>query len=214
LSFTADQILEQLDAAARAMTFPVLDNGYVYPIDVRLHALRDDAHWAIVIEDVGYMPRGQNVYDAVHVYGNCVDDDFKNPDLLWRVANWEELEDEDEPEFLRSDAAEVELRGTRVPIDAPGGTPLAEVFRKLVPEHRELLLATEDELRKAVPGDLVRLLQLEEWRHPDVTGDELPSDTSTFRQLAEALVGGDASRYAPDAPPNTHWSNWPEGGTL
>jgi hypothetical protein len=212
--YTADEILEVLDASARAFTFPVLDNGYVYPLDVRLHAFRDDERWALVIEDVGYMPRGQNVYDAVHVYGNCVDPEFTNPELLWRVANWEELEDDDEPEFLRAGVAEIDLRGTRIPVTGEPGVPLADVFRPLVPAHREALLASEEELRAHVPADLPRLLQLEEWRHPDITAGEVPSDTESFPQLADAIASGDASRYRASEEPNTHWSNWPEGGTL
>jgi hypothetical protein len=35
-------ILRQFDGAAQRFTFPMLDNGYVYPVDVRLTAFRDD----------------------------------------------------------------------------------------------------------------------------------------------------------------------------
>jgi hypothetical protein len=31
--------------------------------------------------------------------------------------------------------------------------------------------------------------------------------------LAKVLVTGDAAHYKPTKPPNTHWSNWPGGGT-
>ena len=33
---TVDEILRQLDDSARKFTFPMLDNGYIYPLDVRL----------------------------------------------------------------------------------------------------------------------------------------------------------------------------------
>jgi hypothetical protein len=108
----------------------------------------------------------------------------------------------------------VVVRDQVLPVDGTAGQPLKDVLRTLVPEHRDILLATEEELRARIPADLPRVLQLDEWVHPDVAGQEKPSDSDTFRQLAEALVTGDISRFAPTGPPNTHWSNWPEGGSL
>ena len=49
-TFSADQILSQMDQAARGYRFLMLDNGYYYPVDQRLHAFRDQERWAVVIE--------------------------------------------------------------------------------------------------------------------------------------------------------------------
>ncbi|MEY9855068.1 putative Fe-S cluster-containing protein [Catenulispora sp. GAS73] len=61
------------------------------------------------------------------------------------------------------------------------------------------------------------ILTLDEWRHPeglmDNFADEVDAD-ETFRMLAEVMETGDTARYRPQRPPNTHWSNWPEAGTL
>lgn len=81
----------------------------------------------------------------------------------------------------------------------------------MVPDHRALLLADESELRRRIPADLPELMRLDHWHHP---GGELPSESTIFRQLADALTTGDVERYAPDMPTNTHWSHWPESGTL
>jgi len=59
-----------------------------------------------------------------------------------------------------------------------------------------------------------RLLVLDEWHHPDVVNDQGPSELESFQQLAEILSTGHVSRYRPTASPNTHWKNWPDGGTL
>ena len=48
--FTIPEILDQLDRCAQAYTFPMLDNGYVYPGAVNLTAYSDIARWAIIIE--------------------------------------------------------------------------------------------------------------------------------------------------------------------
>jgi hypothetical protein len=214
--YSTSEILEQLDASAGDFTFPMLDHGYTYLVDARLHAFRDDARWAIVIEVVGYNPRGGNLYDVLHYYGNCLSGDagFTNDDFLGRVENWDEVEDLEEPEIWRGGATSIAVRDHVIPVDAVAGDRLEAVFRGLVPAQREIFLGTEDEVRARIPNDLPRFLQLEEWNHPDVVVGEKPSDSETFRQLAEALVADDTSRFAPAAPPNTHWSNWPEGGLL
>jgi len=51
------QILNILDDCCEAFTFPMLDNGYVYPAASRLTLFRSDLDWAIVIELFGFSPR-------------------------------------------------------------------------------------------------------------------------------------------------------------
>ena len=38
--------------------------------------------------------------------------------------------------------------------------------------------------------------------------------TTVAFNLAKVLATGDVHAYRPTSPPNTHWSNWPDGGTL
>jgi hypothetical protein len=81
--------------------------------------------------------------------------------------------------------------------------------------RREDVLATADERRLNVPPDFTQLLVLDEWNHPNVVLDtERPSHSEAFQQIARVLVTGDSAHYRPTLSPNTHWSNWPDGGTL
>ncbi|MET7402653.1 hypothetical protein ABZS66_55155 [Dactylosporangium sp. NPDC005572] len=208
-------VLDQLDAAAEGFDFPMLDNGYYYAVDARLHAYGDARRWALIVEAVGYSPRAGNLTDVLHVFGNCLtvgDPGCEGGDFLNRIDNWDEVEDPDEPEMYRG--GPLVVRGRPVVVAAGPGEELVDVLRRLVPEHRELLLADETELRRRIPPDLPELLRLDEWHHPDLAGSTRPSESPTFRQLAEVLTTGDLTRYAPTAPPNTHWSNWPESGSL
>jgi hypothetical protein len=41
-----------------------------------------------------------------------------------------------------------------------------------------------------------------------------PGVYETWQQLAKVIATGDISFYKPTLPPNTHWSNWPESGSL
>jgi hypothetical protein len=215
---TAEEILAQLDDAARECRFADPGHPYSSAIDARLHLFRDDQWWALLIELVGYNPRAGNVVDVVHTYGDCLTrgrPGYENEDFLPRVDNMDEIEDLNNPEYLRVDGGPIQIRGRRIPVIAAAGDLLENVFRLLVPEHRDLLLADEPELRRRIPAELPRLLVLDEWWHrqPD-HHDEMPSQTETFQQLAAVLATGDLAAYRPSKPPNTHWSNWPESGSL
>lgn len=124
----------------------------------------------------------------------------------------DEAEEVDQPEVFTGRAT-IRVRDRDLPVDASSGTDLADVFRTLVPEHRELLLATEVELRRRIPADLPTLLQLDEWHQPDLF-DVLPSASEVYQQLADVVATADPGRYRPTEQPNTHWSSWPESGSL
>jgi hypothetical protein len=90
-----------------------------------------------------------------------------------------------------------------------------ELCRYLAAIARERVLTTPRERRVSVLPEMEQILQLNEWNHPNVVEDEeRPSGSETFQQLARVLATGDVTLYQPSQPPNTHWSNWPEGGRL
>jgi uncharacterized protein DUF7003 len=90
-----------------------------------------------------------------------------------------------------------------------------ELCRYLADVAREQVLATPTELRVSVLPEMGKILQLDQWHHPDVVNPlERPGGSETFQQLAQVLATGDVGRYQPSQPPNTHWRNWPEGGRL
>jgi hypothetical protein len=210
------EILDQLDSAAQNFVFPDLGHGYFYAVDARLHAYRDAQRWALIVEAVGYSPRAGNLTDVLYVFGNCLTEGepgLDNGDFLDRVDNWDDIEDADQPEMYSG--GQILLRGRPITVSAEPGEELIDVLRRLVPGHRDLLLADEAELRRRIPPDLPEIMRLDEWHHPGpADGDMLPSRSSTLRQIADVLTTGDPGRYTPDAPPNTHWSNWPESGSL
>jgi len=68
---TPDLILDQFDLAAKNFAFPMLDNGYVYPADVRLSIFRDQVRWLIIVEVLGvYVPKvsGCDVFQTVFTF--------------------------------------------------------------------------------------------------------------------------------------------------
>jgi len=138
---------------------------------------------------------------------------------------WQNPEDS---EVLADNATEIPVRGQMVPLPSRDKYSESEITledtkaifvyeacRFLAAQHRNDVLATDVERRISVSPDLEQILMLDEWAHPDIVDDSIrPSSSETFQQLATVLATGDIREYQPPSPPNTHWSNWPDGGTL
>ena len=108
-----------------------------------------------------------------------------------------------------------ELERIGIELEDSSTVHVYELCRALAAKHRSLILAREGELRKLIPDDLKMVLRLDHWNHPDVVhADQRPSGNQTFQMIAAILETGDVSKYRATLAPNTHWSNWPEGGML
>ena len=234
VSYKASEILEQLDRCAEAFTFPILDNAYVYPADTRMTLFRDETRWAMVIEVLGFnahMGGTGGIDNALYCFGNCLrrPPGISPEDTLRPVSEGASgpLFEEDGI-TLRRRATDLRIRGCEVPVprdpehyqerrielEIPPDIQGFELLRGLLPEHRELLLATDEEIRTRIPEDLPQILRLDEWCHPDISDGDSPSASTTFQALAKVLSTGDPTLYRPRRKPNTHWTRWPEGGVL
>ena len=241
---TADQILSILDRCCDTFTFPMLDNGYVYLAATRLSLFRSSEDWAMVIEVFGFSPRSGLPDTHIHTFASSINNRKSARDYVSQEAHDAYLANnpnneshivfpiEDgnwiEGEVVADGATALTLRGQSIPMPDQAGyqragvtleqspdVQLFELCRVLAHEARDAVLATPDERRINVPNELQFLLTLEEWAHPDVVDEtKRPSGTASFRQLARVLVTGDINEYRPTEAPNTHWRNWPNGGTL
>jgi hypothetical protein len=131
-------------------------------------------------------------------------------------------------EDVISDARELVVRGRKLAIPAqdeyalrgialerPPQVRVYELCRFVAEVARDLVLATAQERRLSVLPEMTQILLLEDWHHPDVKEPEYrPSGSETFQQLAQVLATGNVALYKPSLLPNTHWRNWPEGGSL
>ena len=234
-SYSAKDILAQLNQCAAEFTFPMLDNGYIYLTTTRLSTYRDRRRWAMIIEVVGFNYRGgghNGINNCLFVYGNCLNypPGTRNENFLRITSDSEQASTFDQEYwcYLNPEASHFFIRDQKLPIiqnlqyyrqkdielsEAPKITAW-EFLRGLLPDYRSSLLATEEEIRQRIPADLPLFIQLEEWGHPDIAGEEIPSESETFIQIAKALETGELNCYQPTKAPNTHWTNWPESGAL
>lgn len=242
-SHTTTDILAVLDDCAGNYSFPMLDNGYIYLAATRLSLFRSDTDWAITTEVFGFSPRSGVPDLCIGAFASSLTNrkqpkDYVTPEahkaylerqphdemlIINHIEDGDWMDDEGFPKI----AANVILRGSPVlpppitdyerhgiELEDPSSPQVFELCRWLAATQRDVILATETEQRHHLPNSLIKIMQLDEWHHPDLVAGELPSETETFRQLAEVLVSGDLSHYKPSELPNTHWSNWPDGGTL
>jgi hypothetical protein len=241
---TAQEILSVLDNCCDFFTFPMLDNGYVYLAATRLTVFRSAMDWAMAIEVFGFSPRSGLPDTHISTFASELQNRKRPGGYVSQVAYESYLDNHphDESRFIYPVAGgnwldgefvakvdpELTLRGESIWLptvedikahdielrDQPN-LRVFELCRYLADIRRSEVLATTDELRVNIGPDLMQILQLNEWNHPDVADDDCrPSSSETFRQLAEVMATGDARIYRPTLPPNTHWRNWPAGGTM
>jgi hypothetical protein len=243
MGWKVDDILGILDRCAADFSFPALDNGYIYLAAARLSLHRSPEDWALVIERFGFSPRTGIPAIDVQTFASRLHARPPRSRLTTQAKHEKWLANHPHDEFIsvypfNDDAwieeeavvegtKEIALRGRAWTPPLPGaygglGIELREPPRVAVFElcraaaalRRDDVLATAAERRSNVRPELVELLVLDDWHHPDVIGEEAPSACETFRQLAEVLISGDLARYRPTLAPNTHWKHWPEGGSL
>ena len=232
--FTSNDILAQLDKCAEDFTFPMLDNGYVYPVESRLSGYRGDNRWVLIIEVIGFNVRAgghDGIDNCLHIFGNCLgfEPGTNNSNFLYFAENSPEGEtfDQEFGESLNPNIKTISMRGKIVPVsqdpeyyktrqielEAPPEIKIWEFLRAIKNDYGEHFFATEEEIRARIPLDLPFIIRLKEWFHPDLASGEKPSESETFQMIARVLESGDLRNYHPTKMPNNHWSNWPEGGT-
>ncbi len=190
---TEKEILDNLDNSNKQgyyCSFIDLGHAYSYLIDCRLNIFRssDGQLWAIAAERLGYNPRAGGILLDINYFGNCLInlEHYNGQDTnSYSVTpvDWDNFNETIDGEVLKTDAEFWVVRGEKVPlshhkkdyIDAgielkeyePNEVSAEEVGRLAVTEYRQLFRATDEELYKSIPRDLMKILVLDEWYHRD-----------------------------------------------
>lgn len=230
-----NEILHQLDTEAESYVFPMLDNGYYYHGDQKLTIFRDERRWAILLEILAFNNHEyttDGITTIANVFGNCLSGWNGNDNFYYFASdNFVETFLYDEIyyiPYLNNQATSVKIRDTVIPVHFDKEhylqkgielefenriTPWA-FLRGLVPEQSNLFWLTRQEIATKIPLDLPEFMTLTNWHHPDLAADEKPSETETFQQFADVIVTGNKTLYNTKEINNTHWINWPNGGSL
>jgi hypothetical protein len=224
--------LELLDNASEEGVFPYPQHERMGYGGMRLHAYKGEKEFALLFEMMMFDHEAQRI-EQFHGFVNQVflfrsdgesivwDGDVL-PAPIERVAGMPsvsltedgaEIEGRKERQRLNPKATAIAIRGKQVAVPqdadayrARGVTPsdpisLRDVLRYLLAGHRDEMFSTDAERAKLLPK-MTKLLTLDAWRHFTLD-DEAPSETEAMKMLADVLVTGDVSRYAPTEAPNT-----------
>ncbi|MGB3519241.1 MAG: hypothetical protein WBA43_22515 [Elainellaceae cyanobacterium] len=221
-------ILEMLDTYAQEYDFPMFNNIYYDYADARLTLLRSSSAWVFVFEEIQYSHKQRSFVNSISAYGNKIE----NPGLQETVVifttssgnpRWEE------EDFLQLDKFDFQVcfgkdlrkfclspedyDKSGIPENTKMGLP-AQLLRIIsYAEKDRLFLDNNEILGKFNKGqnNLNIFMQVNDWFHPDIADDQLPSDSICFQNLALAISRCDPSLYlCPDETLNVHWSNWTE----
>ena len=216
-----EEILSQMDAGAAGYNFPMLNNAYLRGAGIRLDAFSNPSEWLVVFQELAVSEK-HGLVNAVSAYGNRL----AKPGLQEFVPLTGPPPDEGEGPGLDPWDFTLSIRGRArrftpgaADYEAAGVDPEADnvptsakILRLLAAQMPDELYLSDDELLEVcgrAGAGLKKFLRLEDWHHPDIADDEMPSASPCLRSLAHALALNDAGLYeCPEADFNTHWSRW------
>jgi hypothetical protein len=222
-------VLKDLDKHASEFNFPALDNAYVEMAAARLTAFRDVENWVVAFEVLGFSNRQGIFADDVYAFGSRLrpegfisstpvmsespDNPMTDPLTGVWIADWEHWKVVVKNKLYEFAPTRDEYLSEGMKIPAEGGTGSlneGQVMRFFV--YREgtgELFMKEDELRAELQLDskMSVFLQTEQWQHPDVAGEEKPSQNVSIRSLLAALDSNSPAAFQIGFP-NTDWKHW------
>ncbi|NTS44006.1 hypothetical protein HRG84_24215 [Flavisolibacter sp. BT320] len=223
-------------------------------VDSRINLFKGEkGQWAIAVERLGYNPRAGSVLLEIHYYGNCLKNLQTEVNKQCGINTYLPIDNESflqtttDEETVNPGSSTWVVRGNSISIaytqhdytesgiknDTAEGSRIEAVARVAAKRNQDLFRATDKELYEAIPGDMRKLMVVDEWFHKDyylfpmedmvpdykkhnqnIWKNDRPSSYETWNQLAKVLVTGDTTLYKPTMPANSHWANWPDSGGL
>ena len=224
---TEREILQVLDAVAEDFIFPMLDNANSYFGASRLTVFRDSSEWLVVFSVVQFQAQAQIFFTFVSGFGNKLADKQcqkgmeeiirKSPDSPWYSEDGKFVLDLHKFTLIIRDSKRTftpsmaDYKRAGIPGNAKMA-PEAKVLRYLVHKCVNDLHATPAEMLEACGRQDAKLkifVSTDEYYHPNLADEELPSSTESFSSLAKAVAMNDPALFIPGES-NTHWKNWTE----
>ncbi|MBN2494909.1 MAG: hypothetical protein JXR96_09995 [Deltaproteobacteria bacterium] len=227
MRWSAADILDILDEGAETYDFPMLDNNYFYLGRERLAVFRNRTEWLIAFQGLAFSLKGGGFVNSTAAFGNALEENgivriedvaLESPDsAFFDAENRFRLDPLDfkliikgtEREFTPSEDA---YRMLGIDVRDAGMPKQAKIIRYLSHAIPDELFFRHEEILSIcgrTGSGLKVLVELDDWQHPDLLNDEMPSQTTCFRSLAVAIEKNDIGLLdCPKDRCNAHWSNW------
>lgn len=214
------KVLELLDYYVDEYDFPVLDNMNFDYSQGRITVFKEENKWLIVFEIIG--SRGEDIEKSIYIYGDLVKknglilgiDDFIKP------LNSSEWFDKNRKLVVNPYFINVSIKNKKIGLKLtsedykkmginPKKFNLTKLIRTLSFFYKDDLWTPLHELLQdiGIRETLIPFYQTTEWKHPDITEDEKPSDTDFFSNLANGIERNDVNQIKTKNT-NTNWKNW------
>lgn len=221
-------ILQQLDSYAEEYDFPMLNNVYFYNADIRLTAFRNSSEWLIVFEEIAVSEKQYAFVNSVSAYGNKIEKAGAQQAItVISEVPGKPIWDENRNFLLDRWNFDVVINGkirnftpspkdykrAKVDVESNIKVPaqILSLLTFLIPNEFFLTDGRLLEICDRTNSNLEKFIQMEDWYHPNIADDELPSQSECLRSLALAIARNDQDLYTcPEEALNTHWSNWEE----
>ena len=227
MTISAGDILKTLDEGADTYDFPTLNNIYFYFGKIKIAIFRNANEWLLIFQELSFFIKSKKFVNTVYVFGNTIEGTriqfinqilFESADdkmfdyffnLLLNPLDFQVVIKGDEKRFTPTPKEYqdigIDIEDEKMPVEA-------KIIRYLTNKIPELLFFNHDELLEMCEkkdSNLKLFMELDDWYHPDLVDDELPSDSPCFVSLAEAIEKNDSTIYrCPEDSYNIHWSNW------
>lgn len=221
--------MRNLDKHASEFNFPVLDNAYVQMAAARMTAFRSVQNWLVAFEVLGFSERQGIFADDLYAFGSCLeregfisstsvmiplpDHPLIDPYTEAWIADWQHwfIDVRGETYEFAPSRNEYISQGIDVPIEGgPGSLSEEKIMHFFI--HKEgahKLFMRDFELREELrlDSEMSIFVQTEQWQHPDVAGEEKPSNNIAIRSLLVALASNSPADFQ-RGNPNTDWHHW------
>lgn len=216
-----------------------LEDGYFNTAGNKIHLFADSIRWAIVFEKNGYSnSSGMGEIELIYI-GNCIQYIEENYSQNCYISNSKIIPLIKTSEFDRisksaigthyfeqvsPDATYISVRDLQIPIETnslkykelkinledSGLIGFKDLVRYLNETQKNLMSASEEEIKDALPKDLPLIMTLEKYYYTSKYNNILPSKQKLFHLIAKILVTKDKTLWI-STEDNNEWFNWDSG---
>jgi hypothetical protein len=227
MRYSANEILEILDQGANTYDFPMLDNNYFYLGKERMTVFRNNNEWLIIFQELSFSLKANKFTNVVAAFGNCIKESgIISLEPVINESSDDKMFDDNYKFLLNPLDFKVAIKGVErkfkptrrdyeelgINIDDKEMPNEAKIIRYLAYTIPKELFFTNEKLLKICKRkaeDIKVFMELDDWYHPDLINDELPSENLCFQSIAVALEKNALDLYnCPEEEYNTHWFNW------
>ena len=203
------ETLKFLDERFERLEMPCFSNMNIDYVASRLSVYcASPNEWILLFNSIVWWPAAEGLMGMIEVIGPGVEGRQGFDNDRCTVPGVVETDDSDQT------VHSISVRGSHIELAKLDIAPRYEVQPEigfwacvaLLPDYRDMLLASAAEIEPFIPNRFVEVFQTDAWEHPDFGTP--PSMTETFGKLPAAVASNNFESLRNCSRPNSSWSHW------